>query len=127
MLNGLRNRGVEDIFIACTEELRELIYTTNAIEGFNRQLRKVTKSKSVFPTDDSLLRVVPGMKNRPELHTSGRFAFCGVLFAFHLLNHRLQAGIILLLGNGSALQKQVKRVLFPLAGLPFVESKAVFV
>ena len=38
------------------QEVRRLIYTTNAIEGFNRQLRKVTKSKSVFPTDDSLLK-----------------------------------------------------------------------
>ena len=38
------------------EELRRLIYTTNAIEGFNRQLRKVTKSKAVFPTDDSCSR-----------------------------------------------------------------------
>ena len=35
-----------------------MIYTTNTIEGFNRQLRKVTKSKSVFPTDDSLLKKV---------------------------------------------------------------------
>ena len=40
------------------EELRRLIYTTNAIEGFNRQLRKVTKSKAVFPTDDSLLKML---------------------------------------------------------------------
>jgi transposase-like protein len=39
-------------------EVRKLIYTTNAIEGFNRQLRKVTKSKSVFPTDDSLLKML---------------------------------------------------------------------
>ena len=31
------------------EAVRRLIYTTNAIEGFNRQLRKVTKSKTVFP------------------------------------------------------------------------------
>ena len=30
----------------------------NAIEGFNRQLRKVTKSKTVFPTDDSLLKML---------------------------------------------------------------------
>ena len=124
VLNGLRNRGVEDIFIACTDnlagfdaaihatfpqteiqnciihqlrnsskyvsykdlkalmadlkavyaavdeqaalgtyfkypqEVRRLIYTTNAIEGFNRQLRKVTKAKSVFPTDDSLLKML---------------------------------------------------------------------
>lgn len=39
-------------------ELRRIIYTTNAIEGFNRQLRKVTKSKSVFPTDDSLFKML---------------------------------------------------------------------
>ena len=39
-------------------ELRKLIYTANAIGGFNRQLRKVTKSKSVFPTDDSLFKML---------------------------------------------------------------------
>lgn len=31
------------------QEIRQLIYTTNTIEGFNRQLRKVTKAKAVFP------------------------------------------------------------------------------
>ena len=40
------------------QEVRTLIYTTNAIEGFNRQLRKVTKNKCVFPTDDSLLKML---------------------------------------------------------------------
>ena len=40
------------------QEVRKMIYTTNAIEGFNRQLRKVTKSKSVFPTDDSLFKML---------------------------------------------------------------------
>ena len=40
------------------EAVRHLIYTTNAIEGFNRQLRKVTKSKTVFPSDDSLLKML---------------------------------------------------------------------
>jgi len=40
------------------QEVRRLIYTTNPIEGFNRQLRKVTKSKTVFPTDDSLLKML---------------------------------------------------------------------
>lgn len=40
------------------QEVRRLIYTTNAIECFNRQLRKVTKAKSVFPTDDSLLKML---------------------------------------------------------------------
>lgn len=40
------------------QEIRTLIYTTNTIEGYNRQLRKVTKNKSVFPTDDSLLKML---------------------------------------------------------------------
>ena len=40
------------------QEVRRLIYTTNASEGFNRQLRKVTKAKSVFPTDNSLLKML---------------------------------------------------------------------
>ena len=40
------------------QQVRRLIYTTNAIEGFNRQLRKVTKTKSVFPTDDSLFKML---------------------------------------------------------------------
>lgn len=39
-------------------EIRRMIYTTNAIESFNRQLRKVTKSKSVFPTDDALMKML---------------------------------------------------------------------
>ena len=40
------------------QEVRRLIYTTNSIEGFNRQLRKVTKTRSVFPTDDSLFKML---------------------------------------------------------------------
>lgn len=46
------------IYFKFPQEVRRLIYTTNAIEGFNRQLRKVTKSKCVFPTDDSLLKML---------------------------------------------------------------------
>ena len=40
------------------EAVRRLIYTSNTIEGFNCQLRKVTKSKTVFPSDDSLLKML---------------------------------------------------------------------
>ena len=40
------------------EAVRRLIYTTNTIEGFNRQLRKVTKSRSVFPSDNALLKML---------------------------------------------------------------------
>ncbi len=39
-------------------EIRKIIYTTNSIENFNRQLRKVTKAKTIFPTDDSLFKVL---------------------------------------------------------------------
>jgi len=38
------------------EEIRRIIYTTNAIENFNRQLRKVTKTKNAFVSDDALLK-----------------------------------------------------------------------
>jgi putative transposase len=39
-------------------EIRKLIYTTNAIENFNRQLRKVTKTKSAFVSDDAALKIL---------------------------------------------------------------------
>ena len=39
-------------------EVRKLIYTTNMIESFHRQLRKVTKTKSTFPTDEALQKML---------------------------------------------------------------------
>ncbi|AKN29704.1 transposase [Clostridium carboxidivorans P7] len=39
-------------------EIRRIIYTTNALEGFNRQLRKFTKIRTSFPTDDSLMKAL---------------------------------------------------------------------
>jgi transposase-like protein len=39
-------------------EIRRLIYTTNPIEGYNRQLRKVTKTKGSFPTDDAVTKIL---------------------------------------------------------------------
>jgi len=41
-------------FFEYPEEIRKIIYTTNTIESLNRQLRKVTKTTSVFPSDESL-------------------------------------------------------------------------
>lgn len=41
-----------------TEDIRRLIYTTNTIEGFHRQVRKVTKNKGAFPSDDALLKLI---------------------------------------------------------------------
>jgi len=40
------------------DQIRRIVYTTNTVEGYNRQIRKVTKSKSVFPNDRALLKMV---------------------------------------------------------------------
>lgn len=39
-------------------EIRKLIYTTNTVEGYHRQLRKVTKTKTTYPTDNSLRKII---------------------------------------------------------------------
>jgi len=41
-----------------TASIRKLIYTTNAVEGYHRQIRKVTKTKGAFPSDMALLKLV---------------------------------------------------------------------
>ncbi|NGZ89400.1 IS256 family transposase [Psychroflexus maritimus] len=41
-----------------TKPIRKLIYTTNTVEGYHRQVRKVTKTKDAFPTDMALLKIV---------------------------------------------------------------------
>ena len=38
--------------------IRKLIYTTNTIEGYHRQIRKVTKNKGVFTSDMALLKLI---------------------------------------------------------------------
>ena len=45
-------------FFKYSPELRKLIYTTNMIESYHRQLRKVTKGKSIFPNDEALLKML---------------------------------------------------------------------
>lgn len=45
-------------FFKYPEEIRRIIYTTNAVESLHRQFRKTTKSRSVFPTDDSLFKLL---------------------------------------------------------------------
>ena len=39
-------------------EIRRVIYTTNAIESLNRSLRKVIKTKAVFPGEDAVFRLM---------------------------------------------------------------------
>lgn len=38
--------------------IRRIIYTTNVIEGYHRQLRKVTKTKASYPTDEALKKII---------------------------------------------------------------------
>ena len=41
-----------------SEPIRKIIYTTNTVEGFNRQIRKITKTKGGFNSDESLFKLV---------------------------------------------------------------------
>lgn len=45
-------------FFNYSAELRKIMYTTNIIESYHRQLRKVTKAKSIFPNDEALLKIL---------------------------------------------------------------------
>lgn len=45
-------------FFDFSPRIRKMIYTTNSLEGFNRQVRKYTKSRTIFPTDESLNKCV---------------------------------------------------------------------
>lgn len=52
------NWDILSTFFAYPVEIRKIIYTTNIIEGLHRQFRKVTKTKAVFPTDESLKKML---------------------------------------------------------------------
>ena len=52
------NWDVISPFFSFPQEIRTIMYTTNIIEGVNRQFRKVTKTKSTFPSDESLLKIL---------------------------------------------------------------------
>lgn len=54
-----RNNWVHaSTFFKYPDEIRKIIYTTNAVEAVHRQFRKVTKSKSLFPNDDALKKML---------------------------------------------------------------------
>ena len=74
-----------------SKEIRRLIYTTNIIEAYNRQLRKVSKNRGVFPTDMAVRKLLwlahrdiakkwtmpipnwAGILNQLAIHFDGRF------------------------------------------------------
>ncbi|WP_410521180.1 transposase [Candidatus Tisiphia endosymbiont of Ditula angustiorana] len=45
-------------FFGFPEDIRKAIYTTNAIESTNRQIRKIIKNKGVFPDDKSIQKII---------------------------------------------------------------------
>ena len=46
------------VYLDYPEQVRKIIYTTNLIKGFKRQLRKVTKNRSIFPNDQALQKLL---------------------------------------------------------------------
>jgi len=59
IVRSWRNNWAEiSTFFKYPPEIRKLIYTTNMIESYHRQLRKVTKGKSIFPTDEALQKML---------------------------------------------------------------------
>ena len=58
-VNSWKNNWIHiSTFFKYPEHIRRIIYTTNALEGLHRQLRKVTKNRSVFPNDDALTKIL---------------------------------------------------------------------
>ena len=45
-------------FLRFTDEVRRVVYTTNAIEALNRQLRKAIKTKGHFPSEDAARKLI---------------------------------------------------------------------
>jgi len=54
----VKNRWDLSTYFIYPPDIRKIIYTTNTIEWYNRQLRKVTKTTSVFPTENALLKLL---------------------------------------------------------------------
>jgi transposase-like protein len=54
----INNRSELSAYFEYSEPIRRIIYTTNTVEGFNRQVRKITKSKGGFSSDEALFKLV---------------------------------------------------------------------
>jgi len=59
VINSWKTNWAElSTYFEYSEPIRRIIYTTNTVEGFNRQIRKITKSKGGFTNDDALFKIV---------------------------------------------------------------------
>lgn len=82
-------------FLKFPEEIRTIIYTTNAVESLHRQFRKVTKTRAVLPSDDSLFKLlflaVSGLSDKWTMPIKG---WKSALSQFAILyGNRLQNGM----------------------------------
>ena len=66
------NWEVLSTFFEYPQEIRKIIYTTNIIEGLNRQFRQITKNKPSFTNDDSLRRMLYLASQRIVKHWHAR-------------------------------------------------------
>jgi transposase-like protein len=58
VINSWTNNWAElSAYFEYSEPIRRIIYTTNTVEGFNRQIRKITKTKGGFSNDESLFKL----------------------------------------------------------------------
>jgi putative transposase len=77
-------------FLSYPDEIRRILYTTNAIESLNFQLRKVLRTKGHFPTDDAVLKVVylaikhASFRWRPSKHWPQAIAHFAIVFGDRL-------------------------------------------
>jgi putative transposase len=77
-------------FLAFPPEIRRVIYTTNAIESINYQLRKVTKNRGHFPNDEALMKLLylairnMEKKGRRGMGVSGTYNWKQALNQFHI-------------------------------------------
>ena len=67
------NWEVLNTFFEYPPEIRKIIYTTNIIEGLNRQFRQITKNKPSFTNDDSLRRMLYLASQRIMKHWRARY------------------------------------------------------
>ena len=67
------NWDVLSTFYEYPAEIRKIIYTTNIIEGLNRQFRQITKNKPSFTSDDSLRRMLYLAAQRIVKHWKSRY------------------------------------------------------
>ena len=68
-----QNWPVLSTFFEYPVEIRKIIYTTNIIEGLNRQFRQITKNKPSFTNDDSLRRMLYLASQRIVKHWHARY------------------------------------------------------